>query len=314
MSSSASSTYLIPHRGLGAVQSVPVVPATGVSFPAGQPGGGTTEVTATLHPNGRGGWRVEAEGAPAKELGHITAEDATQYPELELLVNAGLIPAATLRAGADANAGTPTMSLLLPRPGLCLPANNPPSTPWALLSYAPPLSVTQLEDTPSIDPHARMHLLVTLRATQPEGPVEVALGTESIAVLDSAPSSLHAVLAEHAAQGYTTLAHAYHFLRGGRRVLNIYAGPQESQGSGQEWALTQHAPSSHHAAQTFETSSFRVITDSDLARLDRLPANVEPDAQEHAQEQRSAHFRRPWLMLCVVLVVVAMIAMLTFAL
>ena len=77
-----SSTYLIPHRGLGAVQALPIYGAQTKE---------NREFTVTLSPRPDGGLEVRADSV----LGHITSADRAEYPELDLLFRAGLTPAAT---------------------------------------------------------------------------------------------------------------------------------------------------------------------------------------------------------------------------
>ena len=139
-----SSTYLIPHRGLGAVQALPI---HGASVK------GTEEFTVTLAPSQEGGLSVETQ----EQIGTISAADRAEYPEIDLLFRAGLTPAATAQPHADGH-----VTLLLPRPGLCLPANNPPGGPYTMLGYAPPIDITDLPADLDIPVQARMHVLVNL--------------------------------------------------------------------------------------------------------------------------------------------------------
>ena len=113
-----SSTYLIPHRGLGAVQALPIYDAQTKE---------NREFTVTLAPRPDGGLEVRTDST----IGHITSADRAEYPEIDLLLRAGLTPAATAAPGSDGS-----LSLLLPRPGLCLPANNPPAGPWTMLGLS----------------------------------------------------------------------------------------------------------------------------------------------------------------------------------
>ncbi|HAT1181599.1 hypothetical protein [Corynebacterium striatum] len=255
-----SPLYPIPHLGLGAVQSLPVWDAaTAPSDPEKQ------LVSLTRLTNG--GWDVMS---GEEKLGSIAARDAAEYPEIELLFDAGLTPAVTFRHGTQP-------AILLPRPGLCLPANNPPSSPWAILDYAPAISVHDIPDDVDIPHYGRIHLLVTLRTTESDPhSISAYLGPQFIATLDDAPAYLSAIITENAADGLTTLAHAYHYPRQNGRVLNIYASNAVSQesreGTGQERLLAERTATTSVAAETFETASFKAITDTDLSRIDRLPS------------------------------------------
>lgn len=83
-----SSTYLIPHRGLGAVQALPIYDAQTKE---------NREFTVTLAPRPDGGLEVRTDST----IGHITSADRAEYPEIDLLFRAGLTPAATAAPGPD---------------------------------------------------------------------------------------------------------------------------------------------------------------------------------------------------------------------
>lgn len=279
-----SPLYPIPHLGLGAVQSLPVLGATTVpSNPEKQ------LVSLTRLTNG--GWDVMSS---EKKLGSIAAHDAAEYPEIELLFDADLTPAVTFLHGAQP-------AILLPRPGLCLPANNPPSSPWAILDYAPAISVHDIPNDVDIPRYGRIHLLVTLRTAESDPHrISAYLGPQFIATLDDAPAYLSAIITENAADGLTTLAHAYHYPRQDGRVLNIYAANAVSQesreGTGQELLLAERTATTSVAVETFETTSFKAITDTDLSRIDRLPStkgNTPPKPDSP----------KPWLIIAILTIV-----------
>lgn len=280
-----SPLYPIPHLGLGAVQSLPVLGATTVpSNPEKQ------LVSLTRLTNG--GWDVMSS---EKKLGSIAAHDAAEYPEIELLFDADLTPTVTFLHGAQP-------AILLPRPGLCLPANNPPSSPWAILDYAPAISVHDIPNDVDIPRYGRIHLLVTLRTAESDPHrISAYLGPQFIATLDDAPAYLSAIITENAADGLTTLAHAYHYPRQDGRVLNIYAANAVSQesreGTGQELLLAERTATTSVAVETFETTSFKAITDTDLSRIDRLPStkgNTPPKPDSP----------KPWLIIAILTIVI----------
>ena len=225
-----SSTYLIPHRGLGAVQALPIYGAQTKE---------NREFTVTLSPRPDGGLEVRADSV----LGHITSADRAEYPELDLLFRAGLTPAATAAPQPD-----DSLALLLPRPGLCLPANNPPAGPWTMLGYAPPIDITDLPADLDIPAQARMHLLVTLSPSTTGSGADAYLGPRWVGRLEGV---------DVAKQG-TTLAHAYHAPRSAGRVLSIYAG--EPLPDSEEASLADATPTSPSSTETFETTSFRAVS------------------------------------------------------
>ncbi|WP_018297954.1 hypothetical protein [Corynebacterium lubricantis] len=92
-------------------------------------------------------------------IGVINKYDRRAYPELDWIIQSGLVPLVTARATPDA------MEVRLPRPGLCLPDNNPPTVPWVLLDGD---AVYSVELPPQDDDAAprRRHVLLTLHTTQ----------------------------------------------------------------------------------------------------------------------------------------------------
>ena len=256
-----SSTYLIPHRGLGAVQALPIYDAQTKE---------NREFTVTLAPRPDGGLEVRTDST----IGHITSADRAEYPEIDLLLRAGLTPAATAAPQPDGS-----LSLLLPRPGLCLPANNPPAGPWTMLGYAPPIDIADLPADLDIPAHARMHVLVTLSPSTTGSGTDAYLGPQFVGRLEGV---------DVAKQGIT-LAHAYHAPRNTGRVLSIYAGAPLP--DSKEASLADATPTSPAATETFETTSFRAISIDD-----------------------SAPHRQWWPALIALLVIAALIAVLIFIL
>ncbi|MDN6200138.1 hypothetical protein [Corynebacterium flavescens] len=301
MAQAPATSYYIPHHGFGAIQSIPVHPTsdaptnktqTNDAATSGAPG---TELSVTLRPQEDGTLGVfcstpETITPTNRLLGTVSPSDRAEYPELELILNAGLYPAATARVQESG------LVLRLPRPGLCLPANNPPSSQWVLLGHGPLLRVTNIVDASGMLPEGRAHLLVTLKSaseyknedttnderTQPG--IDIYLGNHFLAPLGEAPDNIITTVHHNEDEGITTLAHAFHSPRHGQRELVIFAGQPSSAGAGPEWQLAQSAPRSALVAQTFETSSFRVITDADLAALDKIPtSNTKQDSAEAKQ-------------------------------
>ncbi|APT85959.1 hypothetical protein [Corynebacterium flavescens] len=295
MAQAPATSYYIPHHGFGAIQSIPVHPTSDaptnktLTIDAATSGVPGTEFTVTLRPQENGTLGVFAStpktNAPTNTLlGTISPADRAEYPELDLILNAGLYPTATARVQESG------LVLRLPRPGLCLPANNPPSSQWVLLGHGPLLRVHNIVDSSGILPDGRAHLLVTLKSaskgkdedttnderTKPG--IGIYLGNHFLAPLGDAPSTLLTTVRHNEDEGITTLAHAFHSPRHGHRELDIFAGQPSSAGAGPEWQLAQSAPRSASVAQTFETSSFRVITDADLAALDRISRPTASDS------------------------------------
>lgn len=344
MAQAPATSYYIPHHGLGAIQSIPVRPATDHDQDKLVPNPTLAkEFTAILRPQ-RGGRLGVFREQPADSndndsavnndnnanepttsqsanalIGTVSPADRAEYPELDLILNAGLYPAVTAK---------PTDSgivLRLPRPGLCLPANNPPSTEWVLLGHGPMLRVDNIAEDSGIDPAGRAHLLVTLKQTphkktnsQDTGNqaanLEVYLGNHYLATLDDAPSSLIDTVNDNEKEGVTTLAHALHSPRHGHRELDIFAGDPNSTGAGPEWQLARATPRSASAAQTFETSSFRAITEAEVAALDKVPttATIQDSAPKSPIVANHLSAILGWVAIAIGVVALIFIAVLVF--
>ncbi|WP_286954852.1 MULTISPECIES: hypothetical protein [Corynebacterium] len=297
MAQAPATSYYIPHHGFGAIQSIPVHPTsdaptnktqTNDAATSGAPG---TELSVTLRPQEEGTLGVFCSTPTNRLLGTVSPADRAEYPELELILNAGLYPAATARVQESG------LVLRLPRPGLCLPANNPPSSQWVLLGHGPLLRVPDIVDASGMLPEGRAHLLVTLKSaskykdedttnderTQPG--IDIYLGNHFLAPLGEAPDNIITTVHHNEEERITTLAHAFHSPRHGQRELDIFTGQPSSAGAGPEWQLAQSTPRSASVAQTFETSSFRVITDADLAALDKIPTSNTKQNSAEAQQR-----------------------------
>lgn len=81
-------------------------------------------------------------------------------PELQWLVDAGLIPIATMRfRGGQEH----TAELVLPPDGRCIPANNPPAAPWTMLEGTTPIALPSPANRLIFNAHGQQQFLVTLR-------------------------------------------------------------------------------------------------------------------------------------------------------
>lgn len=103
------SVYTVPSHGLGAVRTIRVHSLIDGSAPT----------SALLTPRD-GGFDLVSSGTV---IGHLDEADVADYRDLAQLTQEGLTPQVTLRDG----------EVVLPRPGLCVPANLPPSEPWVFL-------------------------------------------------------------------------------------------------------------------------------------------------------------------------------------
>ena len=162
-------TYTIPATGLGAIRSIALHELHGPTLARLS---GTQDLPVTLHAAPHA---LQAQLADAP-LGLLPAADRAEYPELDWLLEQGFTPEVTARITVDGLASS--AALRLPRPGLLLPANNPPAQAWTLLPPGSPADAVTLMDLPDdigIDKRSRLQLLTRLRAL-PDGGVEVYLG------------------------------------------------------------------------------------------------------------------------------------------
>lgn len=70
-------------------------------------------------------------------LGRLPEEALDSYPQLGHLLAEGLRPSVGVEVYASQGSGRLHADLLLPAPGLVMPANTPPDEPWALLPEGP---------------------------------------------------------------------------------------------------------------------------------------------------------------------------------
>lgn len=86
-------------------------------------------IDVTLVPNlGDGGWRIRWEFGI---IGSLSAQVRADYPEIERVVDAGLMPLTRARVSIDRAAGRLAVAVELPEPGTAVPLNNLP--PGAVL-------------------------------------------------------------------------------------------------------------------------------------------------------------------------------------
>lgn len=238
-------TYTIPATGLGAIRSIALHELHGPTLARLT---GTQDLPVTLHAAPHA---LQAQLADAP-LGLLPAADRAEYPELDWLLDQGFTPEVTARITVDGLASS--AALRLPRPGLLLPANNPPAQAWTLLPPGSPADAVTLMDLPDdigIDKRSRLQLLTRLRAL-PDGGVEVYLGNHLAGRLpDAAAARLHPTIVAHRERGVIAVARAYYAPRRGERTLTVYAAPAE-------FDPTHVSPASPHqdAASSFETTTF----------------------------------------------------------
>lgn len=137
-------------------------------------------------------------------LGTVSAADAATYPELGWIREAGFTPQVT--AWAIVENGEASLILRMPRPGMVLPANNPPADPWVLLGGGYTVAVAPRVPT-SV---SNRHVLATLTLAD-DGEVDVSVDNEPVGRLDAhARAALAPTLRELQRRGYIAVARGYH--------------------------------------------------------------------------------------------------------
>ncbi|MEX3507463.1 hypothetical protein VVR85_08545 [Corynebacterium sp. LK2590] len=157
------STYAVPFRGFGTTRKLPVQGVSPEVFTDLLSSRSDRLVDCTLSARAAGtGFDVLVDDLV---IGQLAPEFANAYSELAWVLEAGLSPLVT--AEVRLTDDWPEFSLLLPRPGLCVPVNNPPATPWAMLPGSDCGEGLVLRDFESGLPHlpeGDQHVLVTLTA------------------------------------------------------------------------------------------------------------------------------------------------------
>ncbi|WP_290185669.1 hypothetical protein [Corynebacterium glaucum] len=185
-------------------------------------GSKVVDLPATLLPRANSaGFVIESDNVV---LGAVSTDDAREYPELYQIINTGLVPQVTVRA-TRLDAVNSELSVRLPRPGLLLPENQPPSEPWVFLEPGRPTDVFYTEDAPEALEMGRKHVLTTVGFDDVDD-VVVRLDGHEVAHLDPATSAaLEPTLRALERRGLTAVARGYHAPVGGQPQLTITVGP-----------------------------------------------------------------------------------------
>ncbi|AQQ14132.1 hypothetical protein CGLAU_00685 [Corynebacterium glaucum] len=215
---------MIPDHGLGAVRSVSAIDLDRVivAYLLESAGSKVIDLPATLLPRANSaGFVIESDNVV---LGAVSTDDAREYPELYQIINTGLVPQVTVRA-TRLDAVNSELSVRLPRPGLLLPENQPPSEPWVFLEPGRPTDIVYDEDAPEALEMGRKHVLTTV-GFDDAGDVVVRLDGNDVAHLDPATSAaLEPTLRALERRGLTAVARGYHAPVGGQPQLTITVGP-----------------------------------------------------------------------------------------
>ncbi len=186
--------------------------------------------------------------------GFISSTDRRHYSELDSLLSQGIAPEVSMHLEFDATGKPDFAALRLPRPGLCLPANNPPERPWSLFPPGPGIVLEHLPEDLGIDYRSHLQLLVKLRSTEKVNPpmVTAYVGGHVVGVFTEEDSArLAPSIVEHARHGVTCVARAYLAPTQEAQTLTIYAAPQPYDAA----QISPPAPSQKEAS-SFDTTNF----------------------------------------------------------
>ncbi|MGV3073365.1 hypothetical protein ACEE90_13190 [Corynebacterium phoceense] len=219
--------YVVPDHGFGAARTLPINGIDADVF-AGLLGSADVRTVSVIlgtpaaSANDSVGLTVRHDGV---QIGTIDAQDSAEYTELDWILGAGLSPEVSARLTLDDN-GWPLASVVLPAPGLCVPANNPPAVRWAMLDGGVGIPVQGIPTSLASYPREPQHFLVTLRARRFLGRRSVSAYVDGVFIgtlrRDDALQLADAIISyDHS--GLVSVARGYYKYNEGHPTLTIYA-------------------------------------------------------------------------------------------
>ncbi|WP_448853092.1 hypothetical protein [Corynebacterium frankenforstense] len=171
---------------------------------------------------------------PAR-IGRLPQSVLETYPQLGHLLNQGLSPAPGVAVTPEPGSGRLTAELLLPAPGLVMPANSAPEEPWALLPEGTRRAVVTAagEGTGPLERVVPAQFLAVLRVL--DGTVVAAVDDHVVGPLSAADSAAVRDLVDHySALGLVPVARFY-----------IYDAAPGEAGGNSDGSTADVAPGSH---------------------------------------------------------------------
>lgn len=171
---------------------------------------------------------------PAR-IGRLPQSVLETYPQLGHLLNQGLSPAPGVAVTPEPGSGRLTAELLLPAPGLVMPANSAPEEPWALLPEGTrrALDTAAGEGTGPLERVVPAQFLAVLRVL--DGTVVAAVDDHVVGPLSAADSAAVRDLVDHySALGLVPVARLY-----------IYDAAPGDVGGRSDGPIADVAPGSH---------------------------------------------------------------------
>ncbi|OIR44825.1 hypothetical protein [Corynebacterium sp. NML130628] len=286
-----ATTYVVPDHGLGAVRNIPVQDAAQDHIIELLDAADTdvADLATLLIPRAESsGFDIHFQDAV---LGSMSASDAREYAELSWIVEASMIPQVTVRATRLADGSLQTV-LRLPRPGLCIPTNQPPTDPWVFLDDARTYDVSLLPDAHEareVSMLDRKHYLLTLSAAEDaaEDTVQVAIGDRAVGTLAGpVATALLPTLRSLQDRGLLAVAHGYLAPLGGKPSLSVTASPLAPD---ELPPLSPIPPVQVHPRHP-DTSSMSATTVIPVVRPEELDTSADAVAKSAAAEADSEEF------------------------
>ncbi|MCQ9341243.1 hypothetical protein NQ028_08850 [Corynebacterium phoceense] len=219
--------YVVPDHGFGAARTLPIngIDAEVFADLLGSADVRTISVilgTPSASADDTVGLTVRHDGV---QIGTIDAHDSAEYTELDWILGAGLSPEVSARLTLDDN-GWPLASVVLPAPGLCVPANNPPAVRWAMLDGGVGIPVQGIPTSLASYPREPQHFLVTLRARRFLGHRSVSAYVDGAFIgtlaREDALQLADTIISYHYS-GLVSVARGYYKYNEGHPTLTIYA-------------------------------------------------------------------------------------------
>lgn len=224
----SSSTYVVPDHGFGAAANLPVhniEPDTFAELMT-KSKDGVAKVNVTVgHHEGDNALAVRMDG---HHIGLVPAADAQKYTELQWIMDAGLAPSLTMQLQLDKD-DMPVAHIILPPPGLCVPANNPPAVRWAMVEGTTPIVVNSMPLALPNFPQTPLHFLATLKSKRYLGHCSVSVYVEDTyvgSIPREAAHQMSEIVNNYELSSLVSVVRAFYEYNNGRPQLTVYADPQ----------------------------------------------------------------------------------------
>lgn len=222
------STYVVPDHGFDAAAYLPVdgiAPDTFAQLMEKAHRGVARENVTVGRYEVDGGLSVRMDG---HRIGIIEPADAQKYTELQWIMDAGLAPSLTMQLQLDED-GMPAAHIILPPPGLCVPANNPPDVRWAMVEGTTPIIINSMPLSLSNYPQKSLHFLATLKAKRYLGHYSVSVFVDDTyvgSIPRESARALSEIVTDYELSSLTSVVRAFYEYNSGRPQLTIYADIQ----------------------------------------------------------------------------------------